>query len=240
MASSICWVWHCCGAGASRGTTTSIRRPVRRPRSSSARLADCRAAVPPHRGASRAASGRPARSSRIDRGAAAIGLDRVGGSGPRRGRAARCGTGRHRGSPRAATGRQREERVTTPPVPSAGGRSFHRCPAAPRSCCVRCCHLHRRASGRRGDRAVGVGPAGRRATATRHPRPAPDAGLLPADGAGAALVRGWHPAGPAGRGQPHRLLVGLLVSTRGHRRPGRGSTGVAWRCWPLALPTMHM
>src|ERR687894_5299 len=49
--------------------------------------------------------------------------------------------------------------------------------------------------------------------------PAAGAGLLPAGGAGAALVTRCHPAGPAGRGQPDRILDRLPASARGHRRP---------------------
>ena len=54
--------------------------------------------------------------------------------------------------------------------------------------------LDRRASGRRGDRAVRVAATGRRAPPARHPIP-------PAGGAGAALVPRWHPAGAVGRRQ---------------------------------------
>src|SRR4051794_131370 len=111
---------------------------------------------------------------------------------------------------------------------SVGGTSSHGCPT-PRSCCVRSCHLHRRASGLRGDRAVRVGPARRRAAPTPHPAGTPGAGLLPAGGAGAALVSRRHPAGPAGRRQPDRPLDGLPLSARGHRRARRGRTRVTRR-----------
>src|SRR4051794_27803480 len=111
---------------------------------------------------------------------------------------------------------------------SVGGTSSHGCPT-PRSCCVRSCHLLRRAPGLRGDRAVRVGPAGRRAASTRHARSPAGAGLLPAGGAGAALVSRRHPAGPVGRRQPDRSLDGLPVSARGHRRPRRGCTRVTRR-----------
>src|SRR3954447_20383317 len=109
---------------------------------------------------------------------------------------------------------------------SVGGTSSHGCPT-PRSCCVRSCHLLRRASGLRGDRAVRVWPAGRRTASTRHARSPAGAGLLPAGGGSAALVSRWHPAGPVGRRQPDRPLDGLPVSARGHRCPGRGGAGAA-------------
>src|SRR4051812_39809602 len=85
------------------------------------------------------------------------------------------------------------------------------------------CHLHRRAPGRRGDRAVRVRPAGRRTTAPRHPIPpaAPGAGLLPAGGAAAALVHRRHPTGPTRGGQLDRPLDRLPLSARGPRRAGR-------------------
>src|SRR3954465_12861967 len=63
--------------------------------------------------------------------------------------------------------------------------------------------------------------AERRGRGTRRGR---RAGLLPAGGAGAALVSRRHPAGPAGRRPPDRPLDGLPLSARGDRHPPRGRT----------------
>src|SRR4051794_10809573 len=62
------------------------------------------------------------------------------------------------------------------------------------------------------------------------------AGLLPAGGAGAALVSRRHLARPAGRRQPDRPLDGLPVAARRHRRPGRSSAGAARGAACRALP----
>jgi hypothetical protein len=55
------------------------------------------------------------------------------------------------------------------------------------------CRLHRRASVLRADRAVRVAAADCRTASTRHARPPKGAGLLPAGGAGAALVSSMAP-----------------------------------------------
>jgi hypothetical protein len=133
----------------------------------------------------------------------------------------------------------------TKKLDSGGGTSSHSSPSPPEV--VRC--PIPAMSDPDSDTAVLPGHRGRAArggAARRHPasppRPAPTAGagLLPAGGAGAALVRRWHPAGPAGHRQPDRPLDGLPLSARGHRRPCHGRTGVA-RCpagrprrWPCA------
>src|SRR5215213_518991 len=70
--------------------------------------------------------------------------------------------------------------------------------------------------------AGGCGVWEGRTPLSRHSRLAAGAGLLPAGGAGAALVSRRHPAGPAGRRQPDWPIDGLPVSARGHRRPRRG------------------
>ncbi len=95
-AASTWWVWPCCGGGVrsvESGTPTCILRPARRPRRWSAPsgcspwscscspLASCR-------GAAGLAPGRPG-SARLDRGAAAVDVHRLGGPGRRRGRAGR-------------------------------------------------------------------------------------------------------------------------------------------------------
>ena len=121
---------------------------------------------------------------------------------------------------------------------SVGGTSSHGCPT-PRSCCVRSCHLHRRASRRRGDRAVRVGPAGRRTPSSGNPRSPPGTGLLPAGGAGAALVPRRHSAGPAGCRPPNRPLDDLPVLARGIDALAAAAPGCMAHCWPPAPRAMR-
>jgi hypothetical protein len=105
-----------------------------------------------------------------------------------------------------------------------------------RSCCVRSCHLHRRAPV--AEETVhfvsGLLAAERRRRGTRG-----GAGRWAATGrrcwccAGFSTAPGW-PSWPPTTDRP---LDGLPLSARGHRRPRRGRTRAARvRCWPPAPP----
>src|SRR3954468_390290 len=84
----------------------------------------------------------------------------------------------------------------------------------PRSCRVRSCHLHRRAPGRRGDRAVRVAAAGRRTTPPRSSSAPAGAGLLPAGRPGAALLAA------RAAGHTHVHVDGTLIRTDRCAVPG--------------------
>src|SRR3954447_2865789 len=100
------------------------------------------------------------------------------------------------------------------------------------------CHLLRGTSGRRGDRAVRVGAGVRRTTPPSDPLEPARAGLLPAGGAGAALVsrrplaRQLAADNRIGRSTPSRSLhegIDALAA----RAPGLRGALLAARCRTL-------
>ena len=89
------------------------------------------------------------------------------------------------------------------------------------------CHIHRRPRRVRGQRAVPVRSAARRADPPRYPQGHPRVGHLQAGGAGVALVVRRHPDDAAGPGQRHRRLDRLRLPRRGHHGARRAQAVAA-------------